>query len=512
MDNSEGVEVIASEDEMTPPNSIQGLNGSRSSSHGSQDGPHPDHVINLSSIEDVMPRAYIRICLAYRTSSDLQQETALKGLQEFIRKTVMAKPYLAGNVIDVDSPKEYAGRAEVRFTMNDYKNYPRVEEFHLTNEDGSSINYDELDEAGLPPSRLRPENMSFLPPNADPKVKSPVLRVRACMVQGGLIISIYLHHCISDGTGFDLITSGRLQNDFFAFPWATEAGNGGPVELEARLKDFAARKSEIRQSLSTYRANLKMTREIKAKHRTGPTLPTNEPGRGCVFFLDGEKIRKTVKQFTELSTSSNIHHTTNSVIMAILWRHMTLARRSSIDQESIKTSKLFIPVNIRNRMVPPLPEGYFGAAVDSGIAKLNIDTLTSTAPETLLQTSQTIRAAIDSVDDNWVRQMISYANKADSDTDVSDIQGSGMDRVHGADMYITSWLKLGSYQHDLGMGLGGPDWVRKPWSRDPGSCIILPERSKTPEFYEVVSQMTTADMERLLQDEEFKEFVIRVID
>ena len=88
---------------------------------------------------------------------------------------------------------------------------------------------------------------------------------------------------------------------------------------------------------------------------------------------------------------------------------------------------------------------------------------------------------------------------------------SNMNRTEGADMYITSWERLGLYDATLEMGLGRPDWVRKPWSKDPGSCVIMPSDDRKP-YLEVLVQMTEVDMKRLLADEVFISFVVRTID
>jgi hypothetical protein len=86
-----------------------------------------------------------------------------------------------------------------------------------------------------------------------------------------------------------------------------------------------------------------------------------------------------------------------------------------------------------------------------------------------------------------------------------------MDRAKGADIYVTSWEKLKCYEATFALGLGRPDWVRKPWSKDPGSCIVLPYDDRKDNL-EVVVQMTEADMERLLENSEFMDYVVRVVD
>lgn len=505
------VEGPSSEDDATPVESVQGGNGSRTSSHGSSSGPQSEHVIGLSSIEHCMPRAYIRICLAYRVADEEKRQKAIQGLKAFVKRIVEAKPYLAGVVTDVKPSGKETGRAEIRFTTLGCRKYPEVEVKTLLNKDGTSIRYDDLNEAKLPPSRLPPEDVSALPPNVDPQERAVVFRVQANLVEGGLIVSIYLHHCISDGTGFDLMTSGEILNDGFTFPWPASLDDATLASLNNKLKEFAYQKTQIRQRLSIAPSDTPNTRGLKANRLDEPARPPNKLGRGCVILLSSLKIEELVRDFNtnDLSTT----HTTNSVIMALIWRHMTRARQPSVSHDrGIRTSKLLIPVNIRERLDQPLPAGYFGAAVDFGKAELDLDELTISARKSLMEISQLVRRAVREVNDAYVRQAIAFANNADALTDVHDIQASNMDRINAADMYITSWLKLRTYQHDLGMELGGPDWVRKPWSRDPGSCIILPKKGSKPAYYEAVVQMTVVDMDRLLKDQEFREFVIEVID
>lgn len=505
------VEGLSSEDDSTPVDSVQGGNGSRTSSHGSNDGPQSEHVVELSSIEHCMPRAYIRICLAYRVTSEQQQQDAIQGLKAFVRRVVDAKPYLSGVVTDVIPSDRDTGRAEIRFTTQGYLKYPEVEVKTICSRDGKTMRYEDLNADGLPPSQLRPEEVSALPPNVGAQVRTPVLRVQANLVEGGIIVSIYLHHCISDGTGFDLMTSGRIFSDGFAFQRPSSNIGADSAGLEDQLRRFATQKTIVRQRLSEAPPNTPNTRQLKGKRLDEPASPQNKPGRGCVMMLSSQKIDALVEGFNNRNQS--LKHTTNSVMMALIWRHMTRARRPSVSQDvSVRTSKLLIPVNIRDKLESPLQPGYFGAAVDFGKAELDLDEITGSAGKSLEDVSHLVRHAVKQVDDSYVRQAIAFANNADALTDVHDIQASNMDRVTGADMYITSWFQLGTYEHELGMGLGGPDWVRKPWSRDPGSCIILPRKPSNPGYYEIVVQMTEDDMDRLLLDQEFMEHIIRVID
>ena len=192
---------------------------------------------------------------------------------------------------------------------------------------------------------------------------------------------------------------------------------------------------------------------------------------------------------------------------------MTIARRHSLP-ETTRTSKLFIPVNIRNKFKKPLSDSYFGAAVDFGCAEMSINHMSiysADSPWQLAETAVAIRHAIDTVDEPYTRQLIALANRPDPDIDVRDVMASNMNRGEGADMYITSWERLGLYEATLEMGLGKPDWVRKPWSKDPGSCVVLP-RDDRKSYLEVLVQMREDDMVRLLKDEVFMSYVVRTTD
>ncbi len=192
---------------------------------------------------------------------------------------------------------------------------------------------------------------------------------------------------------------------------------------------------------------------------------------------------------------------------------MTIARKPSITDSS-RTSKLFIPVNIRHKIKIPHPDSYFGAAVDFACAELlvsHVSEYPSDHPAKLAETAVAIRQAIEKVDEQYIRQLIALANRPDPDIDVRDVMASNMNRTLGADMYITSWERLELYDATLELGLGKPDWIRKPWSKDPGSCVVLPKDDRKS-FIEVLIQMTEDDMARLLKDEVFMSYVVRTVD
>lgn len=466
------------------------------------------HKIHLSDIEHCMPRSYIRICLAYRMPDPSMLPEVVHRLNNFVRRTVDAKPYLSGYIMP--AKRKRVGAVEVRFSDRDFLEYPGVSVRHLTH-DEVPFNYSQLDQAGLPPSTMKPELVSALTESADEEA-APVFRVQANVVDGGIIVSLYLHHCVSDGTGAGLLISGSILTDSGAFD--RYLGDREPTaSLSVRLREFANLKSVHRKQLSFSFPNQINNRSLKCKkikaHPEEPE-PVRVQGRGCVVAFSLQKLAE-LKALLETQADSSFI-TQNDALQALLWHSMVKARVPSLaNKEAIAISKLLIPINIRGKLEKPLPESYFGTAIDFATAQLSLDHLTDASPPAMIQTAIEIRRAINAVDEPYIRQAIALARYPEATNDVRDLQASNMDRAHGADMYVTSWEKLDCYEATFDLGLGRPDWVRKPWSKDPGSCIVLPFDSRK-DYLEVVIQMTAPDMDRLLQDPSFMDYVVRVID
>jgi hypothetical protein len=463
-----------------------------------------------------MPRAYIRICLAYKVPTAELEGEALARLNSFVRRIIDAKPYLAGWVVPAQVPGP-EGKMEVRFTLDDLDDFPTLQTRRLTREE-IPFTYDELNAAGLPPSAIKPDLVSALSESADEK-RAPVFRVQANLVDGGLIVSFYLHHCISDGTGMGLIISGAILNDDFTFKRDLPSELHLVPEISDRLNAFAHRKTCVRSALSWSHPNVVSGRQIRYRSTTDAedtTLPVTTPGRGCVFTFTDEILSKVQAFFyAELAkTESRLTLTKTDVIQTLLWHHMTSARLPSLlPEHAITNSKLLTPVNLRNKLKGhhAVDDNYFGAAVDFSTAELSLEHLQKRDFASLTATALAIHEAIAMVDESYVGVAIALSNSTDLTIDVRDLQASNMNRCTGADMYITSWERMDLYSAELDLGLGRPDWVRKPWSKDPGSCIILP-RNPNKAAVEVVIQMTEDDMARLLNDSDFMAMVSRVVE
>lgn len=501
-------------------------------------GSTTEHVIQLSSIDHCMPRAYIRVCLAFRLPSSGAAQQALAGLELFLRNIVRTAPFLAGYVDPAHEADGSIGRVEIHYSEEDVRAFPAVQTRQFT-DDEMPWTYSQLDEARLPPSAIRPDLISALPENTDDG-RAPVFRVQANFLEGGLIVSIYLHHCVTDGSGLGLLVSGGTINKHPSPDGVNGTdnflkANGTLMSLSSEtdnLSAIAAQENKARRQLSTV-MNFDTRRELSHKGNVRydalTSIAASHAGRGCIFVFPRDKLdalRLEASSALSMNRPSQGDDDNNGIgepdclmpfltehdtLQAFLWHHLTQARTPSLSPLSrVKKSTLLIPVDIRKRMLPPLPSSYFGSAVDFARVVQPVSHLASPQLAALARTAQSIRSAVEAVQDLYVRAAINLSNTPG--IDVRDLLASNMNRITGADMYITSWLNLPLYDKgDLGMGLGQPDWVRKPWSKDPGACIILPQDPRK-DVVEVVVQLTDPDMERLLHDGEFMAFVEKVID
>jgi hypothetical protein len=251
------------------------------------------HVIHLSSIEHCMPRAYIRVCLAYRTPDDADLDDLIVKLNGFARKLVDSKPYLAGYVVPAVSSKSQVGLAEIHFTDRDFLNFPQVHLQHISSED-IPYDYDQLNERALPPSLIRPDVVSALPEGTNDEY-APVFRLQANAVKGGLIVSAYLHHCISDGTGMGYIITGSVLKDDFTFDRHLESRGFVTHPLHRRLEEFANQQSIVRQKLNWSSPNQISNRTLlhgsPYESHGQDTIQRSRPnGRGVVFAFDDDKL------------------------------------------------------------------------------------------------------------------------------------------------------------------------------------------------------------------------------
>lgn len=257
---------------------------------GKSDPPHHTHAIRLSRIDRCMPQTYIRLCLAYHWSDGATLDEVLKRLNLFARSVVDAKPYLAGYVVSGMGPQGHSVVESIQFTDEDFIRFPPVQA-HRMSCDAAPLLYHKMNQAGLPPSLIRPEEVSTLPSGMAGD-RAPVFGMRANVVDGGLIVSIYLHHSVGDGTTLSLIATGTTSSNVCAVDHGSDCQGSNTLSLNQRLSDLARPESLARDRLSTI-STYKIPDQLLDRkfyyHQQAQSL-NQVSGRGCIFVFCRTRI------------------------------------------------------------------------------------------------------------------------------------------------------------------------------------------------------------------------------
>ena len=504
------------------------------------------HTITLSTLDQGMPRHYTRFCLAF-SLGDTSAFEAISRLRAFFQRTFQVHPWLAGYACPVKGDSLPGHQLEIRYSRRDVENF----EIKIRDQTETfSLSYRELCDLGMPPSKIPRELVSSCPDRRPDTEPGLILDVTVNIIRGGLLVALFLHHGVTDGATMGTIIGGELCSHIKHTVALSPEG----------LAQAAHDEMSTREPLSRVTANQAIGQHfeyrpaLRALNMTPPPplgpSPTAEQVASHIFFFPDSKLRllkTTLNALVHASTTPEIPWvTTHDALQSLLWQHLTRARAPSLKSSRTtlpQKSTLLIPVNIRKRIKPPLPPHYMGGAVALAPASVTVDSLLGPPASShdleepaqqlistayLLNTCIVIHTAISRCEDTYLREVLALTNQQDSCRNMVDLN---LDTLSGLDLCITSWAVLPIFgpipgrencSGDMGMGLGLPDFIRKPWSRDAGGCIILPKDPRRRDAgvgdgqgesgLEVLVQLKTEDMQRLVEDRDFMAHVGRVID
>lgn len=459
-----------------------------------------EHVITLSSLDQSLMRSYVRICLCFE-AQDVDFSLFELNLSTFFRSKLRLMPYLAGRVVPIQG-HEWRGSLELRYTQEEVDLWRPITT-HLS-EDDFAHSYESLSSAGMPPGAFIGNVLNPLP-DSPPEVEAPVFCVQANFIDGGLLLNLYLHHSVSDGTGLGLLIHG--------LPEKIDERDYADFDLSA----IAETESQCRRVLSlthSARPNLSLHPEWSAnRHESHSKQLSVSPvteSRMLSFSLPKlDRLKRSLSQ--ELDVENPLHSrylSTNDCFTALIWTGISRARMPRSDPSNT-ASTLAMPVSIRDAIKPPLPADYFGNACILKLISLSMHELLADVNNTAAMcfVASAIRRGVLEVDDDSVRSAIATINSSD---DVRDTNQAGLDLT--TDLVVTSLATLPINASDLGLGLGNAQWVRKTSTTAQGpGCIVLPKRLDDG-VWEVMMQLDPADMACLLLDEGFSAYVERVTE
>lgn len=457
-----------------------------------------DDVVNLSPLDQIMPRLYTRLILFLPTQpSSMQDQTFIfSALEKGLQKTVAEIPFLGG-VVGED--KHDSGKVHVAPG-------PGVP-FCLKNlEDDSDMSYQKLKDSHFPLSSLggdikAPEDMISLGSNP------PVMAAQVNIVEGGVLLAIGIHHSAMDGVGFATVVQTWARNTKLnlLLNGLSEDEVANPNSLTYRSLDRnplmkTSRTADVDPQVKIKdhpQYKLEPTPPPPQETEDAPTAPptfTLPPMTPTVFYFAASKLA-ALKSVT-IPSSSFI--STNDALCALLWSSITRARtlpEDSTGGQEAPSSLLGFAVNGRGRLSPPLTPSYLGNVNLYASARLPISTLSKNTE--LKNIASAVRTANYELSNDRIQDVIALITSLPNVTDLK----PGFNSFLGPDLAITSWRDMGLIGLDWGAGIGKVEAVRIPKVGFDGLCIVLPALEDGG--LEVLVGLEDGAMERLKGDESF---------
>ncbi|KAI2783319.1 transferase family-domain-containing protein [Daldinia loculata] len=427
----------------------------------------------LSPFDKLMPRGYVRQMFCFPSTHADTINTLSAGLKGVVNDV----PYLLSGILTSEDQKHIS-------LSNPYQT---LENLCYGQDLSDTIDYAAIKAQNFPPSAFTAPGI--IPPDTQPPFPNPapVFRASVSLVKGGFILCVAVHHCTTDITGFGALLK----------IWASHCRTGASA-VAGFDPSWLDRGALIeRHSTPDVTAPTSIPRLL---HVRGPddyarlASPASSPNdlRTGIFFFPQTKLQALKHTVNEhIASQGNAGWVSSGdILTALLWSAILDAEQEPPAAESDTTANqrdtntIGFPVNFRSRFSPPLPLNYLGAAFvmtaatalrtdlisfATGAASSNDYTLLDpTSTSKLAEIACTIRASLRSVDEQSVRDILTYLNTASSDHPPITL-GPRHDGIS-----IVSWADQGVYELDWGDAIGRCDAVRLPKLASKRYPIVLP--------------------------------------
>lgn len=488
----------------------------------------------LSILDQTILRVYVRHLLIFPFPDPSHADTATDALQAGFAAVLHQIPFLAGTIEQLDPQ---SGRLALRY----YEHIPlelvsRIfsKNSHLST--NLNFDYEVLRKEGAPPLRLPsdvfcPNLLKRHPGLDDPFAEGitsftkgrpiPVFAAQANFIPGGLILSVYAHHSVLDGTG--ILRLYQIWSEHVS------SRSRGKEKSESLLSSplSATSMQNIDMERRALDALASPSSSIRCPEVRYPGTLTNAPTlRNIPYKLTPKILIFPASTISDLSTSlssiSNVRISTFTALAALLWGHITSARSSSLAENGIRETTLGIAVDHRRNLGPPFTQSYLGNCTTGMITSLPTCTLISPQPitaEHLAPVALNISQSISSVNFDWFRARLSYYSR----TPNLATHSLNLNLTNGPDLFITSWMHMGAdcewgipgtmkNDGEVSSRCGKPTAIRKPHCASEGGIIILPRRKVEADEFEVLVCLEEVEMERVIESLLKGIWLKRVID
>ncbi|KAM0831585.1 hypothetical protein ACQ4PT_065429 [Festuca glaucescens] len=291
-----------------------------------------------------------------------------------------------------------------------------------------------------------PELRKLLCPRVQPS--SVILAVQVTFLGcGGAIVGTAGHHAVVDGSSMF----------HFIRTWASYCRDGERAAIEPPCHDRALLRARSPPVVRPETVPMFCSR-LAMHEPSGSSVVATE-----VFAFSRDQLRALKRQCGGASTFC--------AVSALVWRCVCVARRLDPDA----TTRMNFPVDVRRRLNPPLPDGYFGNGVVNVFATAAVRDVVS---ETLASVAGRVKETTERFDDGVLRSAVDYFEMAEKG---GRPEHSG--NLPETELRMNSWYHLRTYEADFGWGkprvMTRAEAVRGGWvylldaGRGDGSAHVL---------------------------------------
>ncbi|KAI0468155.1 hypothetical protein F4859DRAFT_216230 [Xylaria cf. heliscus] len=461
----------------------------------------------LSVFNQCSPRVYICVVLCF-PCDDNRREDAVHHIQQSLARLADSRPLFAGR-LHTDEGRVYLQRScafDIPFEV-------------IPTEAGNELDYEKLRHDEFPPATFIDARYG-LPGLAGPNCNPiPVSKVDVTFARGGLLLSIFLQHALTDG--------GSLQIFLEAFGNQTRnISDNLPSEQKLRVPS--------RKSHSVVNRKLPETSAFKTlvarcpeyailSDLSGPTQPRMQTiGQpisslnkiGKIFVFTSDRLRELRERVREMN-SSDKRPTAYMSLATLAFAHITKARIGTEPAltgiEPTQKAQLWNSVNWRTRAFDGATNNYFGNAVLPAVTRATreqVNAATNT-DEALANLVPYVQASINEVDEEYVGRRMAMMSQAPDPRMV----GVNYDPRSPEVLAFNTWRHFGA---DIEWNIPGvpvtkPDTIRRATGGfGLGTALILPAKRDSGK-QELYVSLTVDAMEALCHDERWMGWVDRII-
>ena len=435
-----------------------------------------------------LAKVYSPLVFCFSMTND-SYAAVLNTLKEGLTRLSLHFPWMAGQLVNEGSHSGNSGF----FKFAPLDNTPRLVIKDLRHD--PTLAFDALQKARFPaymldekvlaPCKTLPESASEI---------SPVLLLQANLVSGGLLLTIAGQH-----NAMDMIAQGHVMH-LLSKACHTEAFTSDEVETGNLARHG------IIPLLDSYEQGPELALQIGPPSDSlvsGNVIVRPSPLRlggyaWAMFTFSASSLARLKASASRTRTTAYI--STDDALTALIWQSVLRCRSCRIDRT--QAVSLCRAVDVRSYL--HIPKTYLGFMQNG---TYHTSTIQKLIAEPLGSVASQLRLAIEPPS-SIVYNTRAFATMLHRSPDKSCYSFlKGLDLT--ADLLITSWVKLNSYNHDFNFGLGKPKAIRRPRFPPVEGLIFLLPKSSDGEITASFC-LRSDDMERLKADEVFAEYATHI--